>query len=288
MRANLLLKCIFALVVGGLAGSRPVEPQGQTPMPSPTYPNTEEGLRQLLQEVRATAKSGDKEKVARFVTDMQIPNYEVWFTTNFGQERGESWAEPYGAKLEKSNRAIEEVFGRMAKEDGEFIVHKLDEKKMYGPQTPPIDIYFADWKPQSLPPNSKGEPIGHFVFIAGKFRWDSTSWFPSSRLWFPEGGKIITGKMVPAKLVKSVNPAFPAEAAAQHVNGTVRVYYVIGADGAVYNAHAISGEGLSDDPGLRKAAEDAVIQWRYQPATLNGKPVQTNAATIDIVFSPNN
>ena len=94
--------------------------------------------------------------------------------------------------------------------------------------------------------------------------------------------------MVPAKLVKSVNPAFPAEAAAQHVNGTVRVYYVIGADGAVYNAHAISGEGLSDDPGLRKAAEDAVIQWRYQPATLNGKPVQTNAATIDIVFSPNN
>jgi outer membrane biosynthesis protein TonB len=63
---------------------------------------------------------------------------------------------------------------------------------------------------------------------------------------------------------------------------------VIGADGAVYNAHAISGEGLSEDPDLRRAAEDAVLQWRYQPATLNGKPVQINAVTVDIVFSPKN
>jgi TonB family protein len=255
---------------------------------TPAYTNTEEGLRQLLQEIRTAAKSGDIEKVARFVEDMEIPNYEVWFTTNFGQERGESWAEPYGSKIEKNNRAIEEVFGRMAKEDGEFIVHKLNEKEMYGAQTPSIDVYFADWKAANMPTNSKGEPIGRFVFIAGKFRWTADAWFPSSRLWFPNGGKIVTGKVVQAKLVKRVNPVYPAEDAAQHISGTVRVYYVIGADGAVYNAHAISGEGLSDDPGLRKAAEDALLQWRYQPATLNGKPVQVNAVTVDIVFSPKN
>jgi hypothetical protein len=38
----------------------------------------------------------------------------------------------------------------------------------------------------------------------------------------------------------------------------VRGYFVIGADGVVYNAHAVSGEGLSNDPDLRKAAEQAV------------------------------
>jgi hypothetical protein len=185
---------MFTLLAGGLARSRPIESEEPTQMATPTYANTEEGLRQLLQEVRATAKSGDEEKMAGFVKDMEIPNYEVWFTTTFGQERGESWAEPYGAKMEKNNRAIEEVFGRMAKEDGEFIVHKLNEKEIYGAQTPSIEIYFADWKTPSMPTNSKGEPIGRFVFIAGKFRWDSTSWFPSSRLWFPNGGKLSPAK----------------------------------------------------------------------------------------------
>jgi TonB family protein len=63
-------------------------------------------------------------------------------------------------------------------------------------------------------------------------------------------------------LAERVDPAYPPEAAAQHITGTVRVYFVISADGVVYNAHAISGEGLSNDQNLRKAAERAAIQWR--------------------------
>ncbi len=116
------------------------------------------------------------------------------------------------------------------------------------------------------------------MFIDGGFRWDS-----GIRFLKP---KISTAKFVPAKLLKKVDPAYPPEATSQNISGTVRVYYVIGGDGAVYNAHAISGEGLSNDPSLRKAAEEAVIQWRYQPATLDGKPIQTNAVTVDITFSP--
>ena len=66
------------------------------------------------------------------------------------------------------------------------------------------------------------------------------------------------------------------------------MYFVIGADGVVYNAHAISGEGLSDDPSLRKAAEDAVKQWRYTPATIDGKAAESNAVTVNLVFTPAN
>jgi TonB family protein len=145
----------------------------------------------------------------------------------------------------------------------------------------PLDIYFATWKTASEPEDSKGEPIGYFMFVDGGFRWESGIRF-SGQI------KVIksNAKFVPAKLVKKVEPVYPLEAAAQHIGGTIRVYYVIGADGAVYNAHAISGEGLSDNPSLRKAAEEAVIQWRYQPATLDGKPIQTNAVTVDITFSP--
>jgi len=34
------------------------------------------------------------------------------------------------------------------------------------------------------------------------------------------------------------------------------VYYVIGGDGAVYNAHALSGEGLSEDLSFAKTPAD--------------------------------
>jgi TonB family protein len=125
---------------------------------------------------------------------------------------------------------------------------------------------------------AKGEPIGYFYFLDAGFRWDSLVSFPKI--------KISNAKIVPAKLIKKVEPVYPADAAAQHISGTVRVYYVIGGDGAVYNAHALSGQGLSEDPSLRKAAEDAVLQWRYQPATMDGKPIQTNAVTVDLKFSP--
>jgi outer membrane biosynthesis protein TonB len=67
----------------------------------------------------------------------------------------------------------------------------------------------------------------------------------------------------------------------------VRVHFVVGGDGLVYNAHAISSEGFSEDGLLRKAAEEAVLQWRYQPASLDGKPIQIDW-TADITFSRQN
>jgi TonB family protein len=97
--------------------------------------------------------------------------------------------------------------------------------------------------------------------------------------------KITHAKIIQPKLVKEVDPIYPPEAATRNAVGTVRVYYVIGGDGLVYNAHAISGEGLSEDPSLRKAAEEAVLQWRYEPGTFDGKPFQTTV-TPDITFRP--
>jgi TonB family protein len=140
-------------------------------------------------------------------------------------------------------------------------------------------VYFASWKFPNQPNEAKGEPIGYFYFLDGGFRWDSLI-ITITKI------KITNAKIVPAKLIKKVEPVYPADAVAQHISGTVRVYYVIGGDGVVYNAHALSAEGFSEDPSLRKGAEDAVIQWRYEPATMNGKPIETNAVTVDLNFSP--
>jgi hypothetical protein len=39
------------------------------------------------------------------------------------------------------------------------------------------------------------------------------------------------------------------------------------------------------DQNLRRAAQQAAIQWRYMPATIDGKPVEANNVTVDVVFS---
>lgn len=67
-------------------------------------------------------------------------------------------------------------------------------------------------------------------------------------------------------------PIYPDEARANHVQGTVVLYFVIGTDGSIKEIEAISG-----DPALVKAASVAVQQWKYKPTLLNAKPVEVDA-----------
>ncbi len=296
MRTTLPMRFLFVLSALWLSAASLVHPQ-ELPAPptlpsvaASTYSDTTDGLRDLLQDVRVAAKKGDKEKVATFLKGMEIPDCDAWLHKMYESDKADSWMSLCDAKTLASNeKSMEELFASLAKDDGEFTTRKVNDNPQPGKGLEwgwlqaikqPLDIYYASWKPATGQANSKDEPIGYFMFIDEGFRWDS-----GIRFFKP---KISTAKIVPAKLIKKVDPIYPPEATAQHITGTVRVYYVIGGDGAVYNAHAISGEGLSEDLALRKAAEEAVLQWRFQPATLDGKPVQTNAVTSDITFAPKN
>jgi periplasmic protein TonB len=66
----------------------------------------------------------------------------------------------------------------------------------------------------------------------------------------------------------SVDPVYPPLARQTRVSGTVVVDAVIDEHGNVVQAHVISGHPLLFDAALR-----AVLQWKYEPTTLNGKPV---------------
>jgi TonB family protein len=89
----------------------------------------------------------------------------------------------------------------------------------------------------------------------------------------PVGGDVAT-----ARLISSVPPAYPALARTQHIQGDVRVDALIGANGRVTSMKVISGPTL-----LHQAAMDALHQWKYQPATLDGKPVAMRL-TVTIQF----
>jgi len=88
----------------------------------------------------------------------------------------------------------------------------------------------------------------------------------------------VGGDVKPAKLLSSVPPVYPSLARNQHVGGDVRIDALIDANGRVTSMKVLSGPTL-----LHQAAMDALHQWKYQPATLDGNPVPMHL-TITIQF----
>jgi len=80
----------------------------------------------------------------------------------------------------------------------------------------------------------------------------------------------IGGQLIPAQVIYRVDPQYPRLARQAGASGLVELEAIISADGRVKNARAIHGNTM-----LQKAATDAVVQWRYKPAMLNGKPVES-------------
>ena len=68
--------------------------------------------------------------------------------------------------------------------------------------------------------------------------------------------------------VSTALPVYPEAAKAQHVEGDVLLDAVVDVNGRVTEAKAVSGPPL-----LQQAAVDALRQWKYRAATIQGKPV---------------
>lgn len=88
----------------------------------------------------------------------------------------------------------------------------------------------------------------------------------------------IGGDVKPAKLLKSVPPVYPDMARNQRISGDVRIDALVDADGNVSTMKVLSGSPL-----LHLAALNALKQWKYQPAELDGKPTPMHL-TVTIQF----
>jgi protein TonB len=88
----------------------------------------------------------------------------------------------------------------------------------------------------------------------------------------------VGGDVKPATLIKSVPPVYPQLARAQHVSGNVQIDALIDKDGNVATAKALSGPPL-----LHDAALEAVKQWKYSPAKLDGNATSMHL-TITVQF----
>jgi periplasmic protein TonB len=78
----------------------------------------------------------------------------------------------------------------------------------------------------------------------------------------------VGGNVKAPRQTYSVNPAYPSVAREAHIGGMVVVDAVIDEHGNVVQARVLSGHPLLIDAALK-----AVLQWKYEPTTLNGQPV---------------
>ncbi len=115
-----------------------------------------------------------------------------------------------------------------------------------------------------------------FVFILAFFLLGGTAVLAGSGL----AGQETKGKdLENLKLIKKVDPVYPDEAKKAGVEGVVILEATIDTEGNVAKVKVLKGEHES----LNKAAAEALKQWKYNPATLKGKPMPVNV-TVTMKF----
>jgi len=83
----------------------------------------------------------------------------------------------------------------------------------------------------------------------------------------------------PPVVINTVPPQFSEEARKAHFNGVVDVSTVVDKEGLPTEVRVVKSAGM----GLDEKAVEAVSQYRFQPATLHGKPVAARI-TIEVIF----
>jgi len=104
---------------------------------------------------------------------------------------------------------------------------------------------------------------------------ESLSSFSSGGTKEPVAPLPVGGDVKQARLVKSVPPVYPQVARAQRIAGNVSIDAVVDTEGNVSTMKVLSGPGI-----LHRAALEAVKQWHYEPAMLDGKPTASHLTVI--------
>jgi TonB family protein len=282
---------------------------------APAYPDSAEGLRSLLNHVLVVAKGESSQaELAALIKEMEVPHYEKWAVVTYGDERGERWAASYGKNIETDEKDLADKFTNLAKQAGAFFVQKVEE----GSQSPggfdadfvhnvkqSVDAFYAEWRPSANSQSLNADPIGYFLFIDGKFRWDKnirfiklqalprtlkpppaadTNQTRSSQSDSSGGPQHVLTAGVQGVSYPSCRycPAaeFPKNLRKTYAEGTVALRVIVQPDGHATDIQVTKSAG----PDFDKKAVEAVSTWLFHPALgPGGEPVPVHQA-IEVSF----
>ena len=87
------------------------------------------------------------------------------------------------------------------------------------------------------------------------------------------------GAVKAPKLLHYVEPEFSSKSKEAFIEGVVRISTVVTTEGRPSDSRVVRGLNAEED----RTAMEALKQWRFQPGTKDGKPVNVRV-TIEIAF----
>jgi TonB family protein len=89
----------------------------------------------------------------------------------------------------------------------------------------------------------------------------------------------VGGRIAPPRPLEQPPPRYSEAARRARIQGPVVLALILGEDGRVASLEVVRGLPF----GLSEAAAEAVARWRYEPATLGGRPVKVRM-TVTVNF----
>lgn len=266
----------------------------------PSYPDTARGLEKLLSEMMRLAKEGDKQGLAAYSKSLVLPNPADWFTSVFGSDLGPQYATASGHSNSTIEASVPLTLASLLKDNRMTIeAHKFEnscDENATDTEYPTLlkrDRLVPLYDARFFDKSNTAAVWSYFAYVDGAFRYvgnlSKQMSPPPKKEGSPQGvdsstqdaaTRIRAGANVQAaKLIHQVQPQYPYEAKAAHIQGKVVIHAIIGKDGRIREEELVQGVCV-----LAKSAMTAVKDWRYQPTLLEGNPVEVDT-DITVIFT---
>lgn len=270
--------------------------------PGAVYPETSEGLQQLLQDILQAAKSRDTSRENTLIQSLLIPQGATWFEDKFGPA--------FGPRLEKNYQEVEpslvEQMRTVFEADAQRGWSQLKILRYADAATvdSPIDnflncmetvspLYQTEFDGTRVGAQFGPDPdhsgrmrmiagdLGGFYFYGnGGFRY-----IPQQTLMLlPKERPLriqLDWNVVHSKLIGKIGWQYPEEAARQHIGGKVVIHLVLDTAGKIKEITPVEGPTILSDAVLQ-----SIKQWSFEPTTLDGDPVEVEV-NVDTIFTIN-
>ena len=114
-------------------------------------------------------------------------------------------------------------------------------------------------------------------------KFDSNS-LGGAGFYIPAGGEANRGSYAPLTPMVRIAPIYPPEAQVQNIEGTVETCFTVNPDGSVSNPHVEHASSPQARRMLGQAALQTILQWKFFPQKVQGKPVATKGVCQNIKF----